>query len=70
MLERVGIALIAFGIGGLFESGMQKLDALECPNYTTKNAVWKGYSAKDSTEHRCFWVEQAHPWRVRQGRVD
>lgn len=70
MLEKVGIGLIAFGVSGFIHTGIDYLDRLECHDYTTKNAVWKGYSAKDSHEQRCFYVEQAYPWRVRQGRVD
>ena len=41
---------------------------LDCHDFSTKHTIWKGFLAKDADQGvRCFWLEQAHPNRIRQG---
>jgi len=43
------------------------IQELTCADYSTKHAIWRGFSATKDGQVRCFWLEDKYPWRVRQG---
>jgi len=43
------------------------IQELTCADYSTKHAMWRGFSATKDGQVRCFWIESAYPWRTRQG---
>ena len=43
------------------------MQELTCADYSTKHAIWSGFSATKNGQVRCFWLENTYPWRVKQG---
>lgn len=46
------------------------IQELTCADFSTKHAMWRGFSATKDGQIRCFWLEDKYPWRVRQGVVE
>lgn len=43
------------------------IQGLTCNDFSTKHTIWQGFMSTKDGQVRCFWLEQAYPWRVRQG---
>ena len=46
------------------------IQGLTCSDFSTKHAVWRGFLSTKDGDMRCFWLEGAYPWRVKQGVVE
>ena len=56
-----------FAIGWFCKGVYVDIQELTCADYSTKHAIWSGFSASKNGEVRCFWLENTYPWRTRQG---
>lgn len=41
-----------------------------CGNYVAKYGDWYGWLSVKDGVYRCFWLESAYPWRIRQGVIE
>lgn len=64
------ILCVGVCIGWLSKGVYVEIQELTCADYSTKHAMWVGFSSTKNEQVRCFWVESAYPWRVRQGVVE
>lgn len=67
LLKRLTSLLAMFALGWICKGIHIDIRELTCSDYSTKHAVWVGYSSTKNEQVRCFWVESVYPWRVRQG---
>jgi hypothetical protein len=68
MFIRSCIIIFSMLVGAYMMKIYNDIQLLDCHDFTTKHSVWKGFMAKDlQGDVRCFWLEQEHPNRVRQG---
>ena len=56
-----------FVLGWMCKGIYVDIQELTCSDFSTKHAMWRGFSASKNGEVRCFWLEDKYPWRVRQG---
>jgi hypothetical protein len=64
----VCIVCIALLVGAYGMKIYYDIQFLDCHDFSTKHTIWRGFMAKDMHgDVRCFWLEQEHPNRVRQG---
>ena len=67
VLVVLGVALIS-AYGG-YKAAKLELEHTVCGSYKKGHSYWYGWlSVKDGVS-RCFYVESAHPWRVRHGVI-
>ena len=67
LLKRLTSLVAMFALGWMCKGIYIDMQELTCADYSTKHAIWIGYSSTKNEQIRCFWVESAYPWRVRQG---
>jgi hypothetical protein len=65
--SRIILVLVSLFVGWHAKEISLNIQALTCNDYSTRHAMWRGYLSSRHGEMRCFWVEDAYPWRVRQG---
>ena len=71
MFIRSCIIIFSMLVGAYMMKLYDDIQFLDCHDFSTKHAVWKGFLAKDiHGTTRCFWLEDKYPWRVRQGVVN
>lgn len=61
------ILCVGVCIGWLSKGIYVDIQELTCADYSTKHAVWSGFSATKNGQVRCFWLENTYPNRVKQG---
>jgi hypothetical protein len=67
ILVVLGVALLS-AYGG-YKAAKWELEHTVCGDYKKGHSYWYGWlSVKDGVS-RCFYVESAHPWRVRHGVI-
>ena len=64
------VFIVATVIGWISKGIYIDIQELTCSDFSTKHAMWKGFSASKNGQLRCFWLEDKYPWRVRQGVAD
>lgn len=67
MIKLVTILCVGVCIGWLSKGVYIDMQELTCADYSTKHAIWSGFSASKNGQIRCFWLENTYPWRVKQG---
>jgi hypothetical protein len=68
MFIRSCIIIFSMFVGAYMMKIYNDIELLDCHDFTTKHSIWRGFMAKDiHGDVRCFWLEQEHPNRVRQG---
>ena len=69
LLRNSSIIFILLGVcAGWTARGVYvDIQQLTCADYSTKHSIWRGFSANKDGQVRCFWLENAYPWRTRQG---
>lgn len=67
LLRRTISIAVLFALGWICKGIYIDMQELTCSDYSTKHAMWVGFSSTKNGQVRCFWLESAYPWRVRQG---
>lgn len=67
MIKLVTILCVGVCIGWFSKGVYVDMQELTCADYSTKHAIWSGFSATKNGQVRCFWLENTYPWRTRQG---
>lgn len=70
LLKRTISIVALFTLGWWCKGIYIDIQELTCADYSTKHAMWRGFSATKDGQVRCFWIENAYPWRTRQGVVE
>lgn len=66
LLKYCAIFIVGWWCKGIYLD----IQGLTCNDFSTKHTVWRGFISTKDGDVRCFWLEQAYPWRVRQGVVE
>ena len=67
LLRNLLSLVIVFTLGWMCKGIYIDMQELTCADYSTKHAIWSGFSATKNGQVRCFWLENSYPWRTRQG---
>ena len=61
------VCIVCIIIGWWLKGIYLHIQGLTCNDFSTKHTIWQGFMSTKDGQVRCFWLEQAYPWRVRQG---